>query len=311
MTPDPLRDRSPSVVAVVLNWNGLDDTVRCVESLARTVHRPLDVLVVDNGSRISPRTRLGDGVEVIENGRNLGYAGGNNVGIRVALERGADFVWILNNDAWVEPETLSHLLAAARAHPNAAAVGGKVLRTDRPGTLWVAWGRVTWRQSLIALEGEDAPDDGRWDGDRAVPWIPGCSILFRAAALRAIGAFDEEFFAYHEDVEWAARAHAAGFELRYTGAARTWHAVHGSSGGVSHYGGFRKYLSARNSVLYARRHGRPWDAARMAAAIVVTLPFQLARRWLTGEHRGVLIKVRGWLDGLRKRPIPFRELGLD
>ncbi len=299
------------MIAVVLNWNGLEDTVRCVESLKRTTYEPLAVLVVDNGSVVSPRTRLSDAVEVIENPRNLGYAGGNNVGIRLALARGADFVWILNNDAYVEPETLGRLVAAATAHPRAAAVGGKVLRADRPNTLWVAWGRVTWRQSLIALDGEDAADDGRWDGERAVPWIPGCSLLMRSAALRAVGPFDEEFFAYHEDVEWAARARAAGWELRYTGAARTWHAVHGSSGGARHYGGFRKYLSARNSVLYARRHGRPWQCAAMAAAIAITLPFQIVRRGLSGEHPGVFLKVRGWADGLRGRPIPFRELGLE
>jgi hypothetical protein len=302
---------SPRVIAVVLDWNGLEDTVRCVESLRQTTHRPFEVLVVDNGSRVSPRTRLGDAVEVIENGRNLGYAGGNNVGIRLALERGADFVWILNNDAYVEPETLSRLVAVATAHPTAAAVGGKVLRTDRPHTLWVAWGRVTWRQSLIALDGEDAPDDGRWDGEHAVPWIPGCSLLMRSDALRAVGPFDEAFFAYHEDVEWAARARDAGWELWYTGGARTWHAVHGSSGGASHYGGFRKYLSARNSVLYARRHGGFWQCLAMAAAIVLTLPFQIGRRWLSGEHPGVLLKIRGWWDGLRGRPIPFRELGLE
>jgi GT2 family glycosyltransferase len=306
--------KAPRVVAVVLNWNGLDDTVRCVESLARTSHRPLDVLVVDNGSRVSPRARLaeaGAAVEVVENPRNIGYAGGNNVGIRLALERGADFVWILNNDATVEPGTLGALLATAFRHPDAAAVGGKVLRTDRPATVWVAWGRVTWMQSLIALVGEDAPDDGRFDGEHAVPWIPGCSILFRGTALRTVGGFDEEYFAYHEDVEWAARAHAAGWQLWYTGAARTFHAVHGSSGGAGHYGGFRKYLSARNSILYAKRYGRVWQQALMAAAILTTLPFQLARRWLSGEHAGVLIKVRGWCDGLRGRPIPLHDLGLD
>jgi GT2 family glycosyltransferase len=305
-----------------------------VASVAQSTHRPLAVLVVDNGSRESPRAALQDmraarddahaaiqdaratrdaagvAVELIENPRNLGYAGGNNVGIRAALARDADFVWILNNDATVEPETLAHLLATAARHPRAAGVGGKVLRADRPGTIWVAWGRVTWRQSLIALVGADAADDGRFDGEHVVPWIPGTSILLRGTALGAIGLFEEEYFAYHEDVEWAARAHAAGWELWYTGAARTIHAVHGSSGGAGHYGGFRKYLSARNSILYAKRHGRPWQQALMGAAIVATLPFQFARRFATGEHPGVAIKVRGWWDGLRGRPIPLRDLGL-
>jgi len=302
-----------SVVAIVLNWNGLDDTLACVESLARQTYAPLAVLVVDNGSRVSPRARLAahhPAVEVVENGRNLGYTGGNNVGIRLALARGTELIWLLNNDTTVEPDTLERLVDAARRHPDAAIVGGKVLRMDRPDTLWTAWGRVTWLQSLIALEGCDAPDDGAFDVERPVPWIPGCSILLRAQALREIGLLDESFFAYHEDVEWAARARAAGWSVWFTGGARTYHAVHGSSGGERHYGGFRKYLSARNSVLYAKIHGHIWQVALMAAAIVVTIPFQFARRWLRGEQEGVVLKLRGWLDGLLGRPIPFAELGL-
>ena len=116
MTSAPSLLGPPRVFAIVLNWNGLEDTLRCVESLGRTSYQPLTVLVVDNGSRVSPRERLtaaGAAVELIENPRNLGYAGGNNVGIRIALERGADFVWILNNDALVEPETLSRLIDTA------------------------------------------------------------------------------------------------------------------------------------------------------------------------------------------------------
>jgi hypothetical protein len=88
------------------------------------------------------------------------------------------------------------------------------------------------------------------------------------------------------------------------------HAVHGSSGGVAHYGGFRKYLSARNRVLYARRHGSALNQLVMAGSIVATLPFQYARRALTGEQAGVTIKLRGWRDALAGRPIPFAELGL-
>ncbi|TMA80030.1 MAG: glycosyltransferase family 2 protein [Deltaproteobacteria bacterium] len=203
-----------------------------------------------------------------------------------ALARSTELIWLLNNDTTVEPDTLERLVDAARRHPDAAIVGGKVLRMDRPDTLWTAWGRVTWLQSLIALEGCDAPDDGAFDVERPVPWIPGCSILLRAQALREIGLLDESFFAYHEDVEWAARARAAGWSVWYTGGARTYHAVHGSSGGERYYGGFHKYLSARNSVLYAKIHGHIWQVALMAAAIVVTIPFQFARRWLRGEQEG-------------------------
>jgi GT2 family glycosyltransferase len=303
----------PRVGIVVLNWNGLPDTVACLRSLAALVYPNVEITVVDNGSRESPRAAIEGAfpsVRVIENRRNLGYAGGNNVGLRDALARGAEFVWVLNNDTTVAPDALSRLLDTAQRRPDAAAVGGKVLRADAPATLWVAWGRVTWRQSLIALEGRNRPDRGSFDVECPVEWIPGCSILFRAEALQRIGLFDEEFFAYHEDVDWAARARAAGWSLWFTGASTIVHAAHGSSGGERHYGGFRKYLSARNSVLYAKRHGRPWQVALMTAAIVATLPFQYLRRLVRGEHAGVTMKLRGWRDGVLGRPIPLADLGL-
>jgi GT2 family glycosyltransferase len=306
---------SPKVAVVVLNWNGLADTLACVASLKRVAWPGLEIIVVDNGSAASPLAALreregGEAIDVVELPRNLGYAGGNNVGIRRALAGGADFVWVLNNDTVVDPAALSEMVAAAERHPRAGVIGAKVLRADDPSRLWLAWGVVTWRQSLIGLVGEDAVDDGSYDVEREVPWLPGTSLLLRRPALEEVGAFDAEFFAYHEDVDWAARAAACGWTSLYCGRARIWHAIHGSSGGASNYGGFRKYLSARNSILYARRHGRPHQQLAMAFWILATLPFVFLRRAASGETAGVTIKVRGWLDGLRGRPLPLERLGL-
>ncbi len=303
----------PEVIVVVLNWNGLDDTLRCLGSLECCRYENLSILVVDNGSRSSPASAIRErhpSVEVVESPTNLGYAGGNNLGIRRAIARGADYVWILNNDTEVDEDALGPLVTEAESDPAVGAVGGKVLRADDPNTLWVTWGRVTWLQSLVALEGEGETDGPRFDGAHDVAWIPGCSILFRAKALEEVGAFDADFFAYHEDADWAARSARQGWRCRYTGASRVYHRIHGSSGGSAHYGGFRKYLSARNSVLYARKHGRLHHKIRLAVAIVVTLPFQFLRRALTGEAGGIVMKVRGWRDALLGRPIPLRELGL-
>lgn len=307
------REEGPKVTAVVLNWNGLDDTLRAVAALL-TLDPPLPhVLVVDNGSNTSPRGAIEKSfptVEVIETGQNYGYAGGNDAGIAHALEAGAEYVWVLNNDAVPAPTALRELLATATAHPRAGAVGSKIVYADRPEVVWATWGEITWRQSLIRLPGKDRRDDGRFDLERGVEWLPGCSVLFRREALEEVGFFDEDFFAYHEDADWGARARTLGWECWYQGRSVVRHAVHGSSGGAAHYGGFRKYLSARNSVLYARRHGSLGQRAKMALAILATLPFVYLRRKLSGEEEGVRIKIRGWLDGLRGRPIPFEELGL-
>lgn len=303
----------PKVVAVVLNWNGTADTVACVKSLERLHYPNLEIVVVDNGSRTDPEPALeaaGLHVTVLRTLVNLGYAGGNNVGIRWALVHDADFVWILNNDAEVEAGALAPLVEASRRHPRAGAFGSRVLRGDDPSRIWVAWGRVTWRQSLIELVGENEKDGLHYAVERRVEWLPGCSLFFRAAALEDVGGFDEDFFAYHEDVDWAARARARGWLCVYAPASRVVHHIHGSSGGASHYGGFRKYLSARNTVLYARRHGSTAQKILLAVSIVVTFPFQLLRRALTGEAAGVWIKQKGWRDALAGRPIPFAELGL-
>jgi hypothetical protein len=303
----------PKVVAVVLNWNGLDDTVRCVESLAAIDYSELGVIVVDNGSRVFERGRVTKAFAqavIIENDKNLGYCGGNNVAIDAALEAGADWIWILNNDVVVEEGALGAMLDCVDHSPRVAAVGGKVFYADRPGVLWMTWGRITWLQSLIDIVGQDCVDGPAYDGKRAVAWLPGCSLMMRADALREIGGFDDNFFAYHEDVDWAARARRHGWELWYTSAARVDHRVHSSSGGESDYGGFRKYLSARNSILYARRHGNAFQIILMGVSILVTLPFQYGRRMLTGEASGVTMKVRGWLDALAGRPIPLEFLGL-
>lgn len=305
--------RDNRVHAIVLNWNGLEDTLRCVEGLLALEPPVPHVVVIDNGSRVSPREALlarFPGIEVIENGENLGYAGGNNVGLRRAAEAGAEYAWVLNNDAVPQPAALRCMVETAAAHPRAAAVGAKVVYADRPEVIWATWGEITWLQSLVRLPGQGCRDDGRFDVVRPVEWLPGCSILFRSAALADVGLFDESFFAYHEDADWGARARERGWECWYDGRAVVRHAVHGSSGGVAHYGGFRKYLSARNSILYARRYGTRAQRAKMAAAILATLPFQYLRRLASGEQAGVGIKVRGWLDGLRDRPLPLAELGL-
>ncbi len=301
----------PRVLVIVLNWNGTHDTLACLASLSALEYPNFDTLVIDNGSRVPvgpavrhefPNTRY------IELPMNLGYAGGNNVGLRAAIAEGYAFAYVLNNDTVVDPDCLDALVRAAMS-PQVAAVGGKVLRHEDPTRLWMAYGRVTWRQSLIALEGWGARDDGRYDTPLDVEWVPGCGLLLSCAALQEIGPFDERFFAYHEDVDWCATAREHGWHVRYTPAAVLRHRGNRTLGGPT-YVSPRKYLSARSSVLFARKHGTALQKATLAASILVTLPFVFLRRLVTGEAGGVLLKVRGWLDGWRDREPPFQELGL-
>ena len=307
-----LPDPAPSVAVVVLNWNGTDDTVECLSSLRLSDYPRCEVVVVDNGSRPSPRPRIVaefPSVTYLETPINLGYAGGNNVGMRYALERGHDYVFVLNNDTIVERDMLRRAVSAAEEDPAIGVLGVKVMSWDQPGRIWVAYGQITYRQGLVRLIGYYQHDDGTYDEQCDVEWVPGTALLFRRRALEIVGLFDEEFFAYHEDVDWCTAAREQGFRVVYAPQPRIYHKGHRSSGGKG-YVTPRQYLAGRNMVLYVRKHATKLQIAKFLAFQFVTLPLQYIRRWLSGEHAGVTWKVQGMLDGLRRRPLPLVELGL-
>jgi hypothetical protein len=306
------RDGAPSVAVVVLNWNGTDDTLECLSSLALLDYPRYEIVVVDNGSRPSPRaiiTQQFPTFTYIETGENLGYAGGNNVGIRHALAAGHDYVFVLNNDTIVEPDVLRHAVAVAETDPSIGVVGVKIVAWDAPGRVWVAYGEITYRQGLVRLIGYYGQDDGAFDTQRDVQWVPGTAMLIRRRALETVGLFDEEFFAYHEDVDWCTAAREKGFRVVFAPRPRIYHKGHRSSGGKG-YVTPRQYLAGRNMVLYVRKHATVRQAAKFITFQVVTVPLQYVRRWLTGEQAGVTSKVRGMLDAWRRRPLPLADLGL-
>lgn len=305
-------DRIPSVGVIVLNWNGTGDTLECLESLAKVDYPAMEIIVVDNGSSPSPRQRITrefPAATFLETGENLGYAGGNNVGIRHALAAGHDYVFVLNNDTIVEPDFLRRAVGVAEHEPNLGALGIKILAWDDRSRVWVAYGTINYRQSLVRLVGYYGPDDGRYDKQLDVEWIPGTAMLFPRRALLEVGLFDEEFFAYHEDVDWCASARERGLRIVYTPTARIYHKGHRSSGGKG-YVTPRQYLAGRNMVLFVRKHAQPFQMLKFVVFLAVTLPGQYLRRRLTGEQAGVVLKVKGILDGLFRRQLPLAELGL-
>jgi GT2 family glycosyltransferase len=301
----------PRVLVVILDWNGADDTLACLESLRASDYPAFDTLVIDNGSRRSvvPAVRATfPDVDCIELPINLGYAGGNNVGLRRALVMQYDFAYVLNNDTVVDAGALRAAVEAGRPS-DVAAVGGKVVAFDDPSRLWMTYGAIDYRQSLVHLAGWGERDRGQYDTPREVEWVPGCALLLSCAALADVGLFDEQFFAYHEDVDWCTSARERGWHIRYAPDSVVRHRGNRTLGGPT-YVSPRKYLSARSTVLFARKHATTAQLVKLWASILLTLPFVFLRRLVTGEARGVWLKVRGWLDGLRNREPPFEALGL-
>jgi hypothetical protein len=244
-----------SVFIVILNWNGWEDTADCVESCRKLTWPNFRVLIVDNGSTDGSEAILGErfpDIELLQTGSNLGFAGGNNVGIRRALKEGADFVWLLNNDTVVDPQCLTRMVEAAENDGDAGMVGSKIYYFDAPDTLWFAGGEIALeRGGLTRHIGQDEKDQGDYDQPGETGYVTGCSILARRAMIEDVGLLEDAYFLYFEDADWSLRARQKGWKLLYQPAARLWHKEGAQSKKV--YSNRFIYYFLRNRFFFVRR----------------------------------------------------------
>lgn len=242
--------RNARIGVVILHFENDDDTLACIESLGSS--DDLDVVVVDNGPDGPDFSALRDLVgargETIASGENLGYAAGNNIGISRVLERGCDFVWVLNPDTLVEPSTLPLLRGHLAKVPDCGIVGPRILLPGSSRRIWFDGGLIDWDvgTTLILNAGRGADDVEPHIAD--VDYVAGTSMLVRRSVIEDIGLLPEHYFLYFEDTDWCVRAQRAGWRTMVNQRARMVH-IKRSSGALPrpHY----LYYMTRNSVLFA------------------------------------------------------------
>jgi GT2 family glycosyltransferase len=300
------------IAAIIVNWNRAALTQDCVASLMGSKPGPDLVVLIDNGSRVDPEPLVRavcPAAVIRHNPRNLGFAAAVNQGIAIAREAGAEAVFLLNNDAVVVADTLSQLAACLEQDENIAAAGAKVLTQDRPPRIHTAYGVLTFHGWLTQQRGWLEPDTSRFNEARDVDYVSGCAMLIRCRAFEQVGVFDEEYFAYHEDLDWCTRARRCGLRVRYEPAAVVHHQMHASTGGIR-YNSAVNYLSARNSVLFVRKHASVRQGLKFAAYVCGHLLREGLRCARRGEIDGFRLRLRGFYDGVRRRPVPLGYLGL-
>jgi hypothetical protein len=275
--------------AVVLNWNGGEDTPKALASLAG-----IETICVDNGSTDGSDLeveRRFPGVDLVRTGRNLGFAGGNNVGIRRALERGADWVVLVNNDAVAGRGFAEALERAARARPDAGLLACKVLHEDG-GTVQYAGARVrAWLGYSGRLEGHGGPDV--FHATRETGRADGAAMAVSRRAAEQVGLLDESLFAYVEDVDWSLRMRAAGFPIVFVADAVVRHRGSASTGGASSTTGL--YYSTRNTIaVFERTWPLPRGLRALRRGVVVATHLVQA-----ASHQRRRESVRAVLEGWR------------
>lgn len=276
-------DAGGHTVAVVLNWNRAHDTVACVHSLQAQSQQALRIVVIDNGSTDGSEPFLRShltGVEIIQSGRNLGFGGGCNIGLRQALQQGAKYVWLLNNDATVSPETLRAMVSLAESEPGLGAVGAVI--HDADGSQQVqCWGGGVVNTWL----GRSTPNLKPGELD----YLTGACLLLRVEALNQVGLFDEQrYFMYWEDVDLSFRLRRAGWDLGVAAQTCVWHEASSSLGK-------RSPLSDRYATCSVVRFLRSY-ARCPALSVFLNITTRMMARLVRGQWRRLAAVYRGYRD---------------
>lgn len=291
LTREPVTEqendgRKLRVTCIVLNWNGWKDTVQCLVALQRCTHSPLTTIVVDNGSTDDSASRIRlqfPDICVLETGKNLGFAGGNNVGIRYALDHGADFIWLLNNDTEPAPDALSALVTKALTDDRIGAVASICYHADAPSTVQV-WAGTRVNLWIGYARNATEPQNDEW-----FDALYGASLLIRRTALEDVGLLDAGFFFYWEETEFCVRLRKRSWRLA---AAPDSSVLHKTSGTVGNNMSLRDRYSTASALRILRLH-----SSAPALAIALFLAFRLGHRLIRREFSrciGVWAGVRDY-----------------
>lgn len=290
------------VFLIILNWNGWELTRDCLESVNKTTDYGLqssvdgrrktvdslniEIVVIDNGSTdgsvekikksitgIKGTTSI-TSIKIIENQANLGFAGGNNVGIRYALENGADYICLLNNDTRVSHGFLEELIKVAESNNNIGIVGGKIYfekgyefhkdryqKKDFGKVIWYAGGLIDWNNVYASHRGVDEVDVGQYEREEETEYVNGCLMLIKKEVFEKIGLLYKKYFLYFEENDFCQRAKKAGFKLYYAPKSIIWHLNAGSSGSGSD---LHDYFLTRNRLMF----GMKWAPLRSKISLI-------------------------------------------
>lgn len=293
--------KQPKVSIVLLNWNGKADTIECLESLRKIEYQNAEIIVVDNGSSDGSQTYLGKKyphIQLIKNKENLGFTGGNNVGMRKAMSDGADYVLLLNNDTYVEQNFLTELVAVGERDPSIGIVGPKIYYYSLPDILWSAGGDYIPVIGKTRVFGENKEDKPKYGKQKEVSWVTGCAMLIKRGVIEKIGVLEEEYFSNYEDIDFCFHARNVGFKVWYVPTSVIYHKVAQDWGGLSNP--LYLYYQIRNNLLFIKRNlPLPQKILSYCFFYGVSLPRKILALALSGDVAKIQFIFLGISDFLR------------
>lgn len=289
-----MKNRNNFVSIIILNWNGFEDTKKCLLSVMKNNYKYFNVLVIDNGSRQNEAHKLKNvfknKIDVYRSFKNLGFSAGVNLGIQQMKKKyNPDYYLLLNNDTEVEPSFLSELVKNASGREIGMA-SPAILSFHERSKFWFAGGRINWPlakpQHLYWLD----------DNNKYQEFLTGCSLLIKRQVTEKVGFLDERFFAYFEDAAYSLKVRDAGFKCKLIPSSKIYH-IHAASTGVE--SSFKTYLMSRNRILFAKNYAPKllWPYYY----IFFTAKFLLAVIYFTfnGKYERRYAYTKGYYDGMK------------
>lgn len=289
-----------SVAVLLVNYNGMDDTVACVESLRRST-TPVKIVIVDNCSKNNEADQLAERcpeAHIIKSETNLGFAGGNNLGLRYLAGQDVDYIMLLNNDTVIAEDMIDTLIGADNGHCICAP---KMYYYDFPDTVWYGGGTVNRLTGDVKHLQSNCTDGDREDqAPERCTFATFACVLMRKEALDAVGYLDEDYFMYCEDADYCLRALSKSMDILYVPKAHMWHKVGKASGGEG--SPLSRYYGTRNSLLFIKKNRRYFAATAFPYAVVKksVRAIQLA---VMGKKQGKAMYqgIKDYFHGVRGR----------
>ena len=340
----------PKVAVVILNWNGWEDTLECLESLYQINYTNYDIVLVDNNSeddsiqkirnycngqinvkskfvkyqtenkpikileyteyKIKDQTIRYDNDKniftdkkrliLIKTNKNHGFAGGNNIGIKYAIQNLIpDYVLLLNNDTVQDKEFLRELVKTAETDKDIGFVGAKTYFYNKKNIIQVAGGANVSFKYIITLEmGLNQSDNGKYNHDVELDYISGSCVLCRSEMLKKIGLLDTKYFMYWEDADWGFRGSKAGYKSVYSSKSKIWHKV-----GASSKNHFQMYYFNRNRLYFMKKNRKGWEYTKFLVDFLTHLFLHESKEILIDKKDllGFKIYIKAILNGIITR----------
>lgn len=297
---------NPNVSIVIINWNGWEDTIECLESLYRIDYPNYKIIIVDNHSHDDSVKRIRDYFEgkaftIIENEENYGFAEGNNIGIRYALKHlNPGYILLLNNDTIVNKDFLKELINTGEKNTNIGILGPKIYYYDRPDVIWSAGCRISWIFARGIQIGTGELDKDQYNDSKVVEYVSGSAFLIKKDVIDKIGLMDKNYFLYFEESDWTLRANRAGYKSLYVPKARVWHKVSQSGGGISNPIGL--YYITRNRWIFMKKWSKKSDyTIFMVYQFLGTFAFPIILSIIYRNSNLFIAYYKGLKDGINEK----------